>query len=135
MAAGTVTATYAKQYSVRQVVVDWVSGTDGEAGTASGEIVLDGQIVKVVTNPSGTAAPDANYDITLVDEDGVDIAQGLIQNRHTSNTEEAYIFEEVTLGGTATDAAALPVYHSGPVTFTVANAGSAKAGRATIYYR
>lgn len=122
---------YLKRGSVNVAVVSWTS--DG-SGAATETVELDGQIIKVTTNPSATA-PDDNYDITLVDEDGIDIAQGLLANRHTTNSQEVYLFEEATLGGTGTDAAALPVYHSGAVTFTVAAAGDTKSGVARIYYR
>jgi hypothetical protein len=122
---------YQKHTSVKVAVVTWESDGDGDATET---VALDGQIIKVVTNP-GVAAPTADYDITLVDDDGLDVAQGLLADRHTSNSEEVYLFHEATLGGTGSDAAALPVYHSGAVTFTVANAGATKEGVAKIYYR
>ena len=42
------------------------------------------------TNP-GATAPTANYDIVINDADGLDIAWGLLANRHTSNTEIAFL--------------------------------------------
>jgi hypothetical protein len=127
--AGTVSVSYNRSRPVRVATVTWESDGDGNA---DGTVTLNGQIVKVTTNP-GTAAPTADYDITLVDDDGIDIAQGLLADRHTSNSEEQYLYVEPTLGGTGTDAAALPLYHAGEVTFTVANAGNTKAGVAKIY--
>lgn len=129
--AGTVTVSYREHTSVRVAEVTWESDASGDA---TGTVALDGQIIKVTTNPD-TDAPSANYDITLVDEDGVDVAAGLLANRHTSNSEEAYLYKEITLGGTGTDRGILPIYHSGLVTFTVAAAGNAKNGVARIYYR
>lgn len=128
--AGTVTVAYRKHTSIRVADVSWTSDASGDA-TAT--VDLDGQLIKVTTNP--TDGPTANYDITLVDQDGIDVAEGLLANRHTTNSEEAYLFKQVTLTGTGSDAAALPIYHSGPVTFTVASAGNAKSGVARIYYR
>ena len=131
MAAAVVTVSYRRHGSSRIAVVDWTSATDGSATAA---VTLDGVIHKFVTNP-GATAPSANYDITLVDEDGIDIAQGLLANRHTSNSEEVYPFAEVTLGGTGSDAAALPLFHGGDVTFTLANAGDQKVGQLKVYMR
>lgn len=123
--------TYQKHTTVKIAVVDWTSDGDGDATQA---VELDGQIIKVVTNP-GAAAPTADYDITLVDDDGIDIAEGLLADRHTSNSEEVYLYKELVLVGTGTDAAALPIHHSGTVTVTIANAGASKAGVVKIYYR
>lgn len=129
--AGTVSVEYQKHTSVRVAVVTWESDGDGDA---DGTVVIDGEILKVVTNP-GAAAPTADYDITLLDEDGLDVLEGACMNRHTSNSEAAYPFKEVTLGGTGSDAAARPCVAAGPLTFTVANAGATKAGVAKVFYR
>lgn len=129
--AGTVSVAYKNHSSVKVAVVTWTS--DG-AGAADGTLELDGELLKVVTNP-GAAAPTDNYDITLIDEDGLDVAEGLLANRDTANSEAVYPYKEITVGGTGTDRVARPLYHSGAVTFTVANAGAAKEGVARIYYR
>lgn len=129
--AASVAVTYRRHGSSRIAVVDWTSASDG---SATGEVELDGQLVKFVTNP-GATAPTDDYDITLVDEDGIDVAQGLLANRDTSNSEEVYGYEEITLGGTGTDRGILPIFHAGPVTFTLANAGDSKVGQLKIYMR
>lgn len=122
--------TYQKHTSVKIAVVTLTSNGSGAATQA---IEIDGQIVKVVTNP--TDGPTANYDLTLVDDDSIDVAEGLLANRHTTNSEEVYPFKEVTLNGTGTDAAALPIYHSGTLTVTGANMGATKTTVVKIYYR
>lgn len=129
--AASVAVTYRRHGSTRIAVVDWTSASDG---SATGEVELDGQLIKFVTNP-GATAPSDNYDITLVDEDGIDVAEGLLANRDTSNSEEVYAFKQVTLTGTGSDAAALPIYHGGPVTFTLASAGDSKVGQLKVYMR
>lgn len=126
------TVAYKQHSSVKVAVVTWTSAADG---SFTADVELDGEILKVVTNPDGTVAPTDNYDITLVDEDGIDIAAGLLANRDTANSEEVYPYKELTLTGTATDRAIRPIVHSGKVTFTVANAGNAKSGVARIFYR
>lgn len=50
--------------------------------------VVAGQLERITTNP-GSTAPTANYDITVEDEDGLDMLGGAGANRHTSNSEEA----------------------------------------------
>jgi hypothetical protein len=122
---------YQKHTSVKIAVVSWISNGSGAATQA---IEVDGQLLKVVTNP-GAAAPTADYDITLIDDDGLDVAEALLGDRHTSNSEVVYLYHEIALTGTASDAAALPVYHSGTLTVTIANAGDTKDGVVKIYYR
>jgi len=120
---------------IKRAVIDWVSSA---GGGADGAVVLEGEILKVVTNP-GATAPTDNYDVTLVDEDGFDALEGYGANRDTATTEAVYPLkkEEVTLAGTLTDrgVVAQRVVVSGAYTFTVANAGDTKAGRCTIYFR
>lgn len=130
--AASVTVTYRRHGSIRIAVVDWISASDG---SATATVQLDGELLKFVTNPSGSAAPTDNYDITLVDEDSIDVAKGLLANRDTSNSEEIYPFVQVTLSGTGSDAAARPLFHGGPVTFTLANAGDTKSGQLKVYMR
>ncbi|MAH46575.1 hypothetical protein CMI37_12160 [Candidatus Pacearchaeota archaeon] len=121
--AGTLTYEDNKPNSkaaIGSVVISW-TGTAG--GAVSGNSVpFNGRIERVVTNP--TDGPTANYDITLDDADGLDLAQGLLANRHTTNSEEV-----TPLIGT---------YHLVPyrglITPTVANSGSSKSGTITIYY-
>lgn len=49
-----------------------------------------GRLVLLRTNP-GSTAPTDNYDMTLVDEDGLDRLQGFGANRDTTNSEEVVI--------------------------------------------
>lgn len=107
---------------IKALVVDWVS--DSATGAASGSTQLLGRLERLVTDP-GAVAPDANYDITLVDSNGFDVLQGVGANRHTSTTEQALI----VYSGTS----AHPIVYD-TVTFTIANAGNSKAGQAVIYY-
>jgi hypothetical protein len=113
----------------RCLIVAWTSDA---AGAVTATINIAGLIHKVVTNP-GATAPSANYDITLVDEDGIDIAQGLLANRHTTNSEEVYLYKEATLTGSVP--AAIPIFHAGALTLTIAAAGDSKQGVVRIYYR
>ena len=113
--AGTLTVAYGGEKKLQTVTVDWTSDASGDADVL---VYMEGAIVRVVTNP-GATAPSANYDITLVDADGFDLASSNLLNRHTSTTEQwiptAYPF------------------HTPSFTFTVANAGDSKIGTCTLY--
>ncbi len=130
--AGTVSVAYQKHTSIKAAVIDWVSSS---GGAADGEFEMDGELLRVVTNPDGSAAPTDNYDVVLTDRDGFDLAGGLLANRDTATTEEVNPFAQVTLSGTGSDAAAVRRVYAGTVTVGVTNAGDSKAGRITVYWR
>lgn len=122
--AGTVTVSPKPKVSgqgmkVERLEVAWTSDASGDA---TGSLTAYGWLIKVVTDP--TDAPTDNYDITLLDEYGADAFQGLLMNRDTTVTESAYTF--VT-------GSPVPVLLAGAHTFTVAAAGNAKSGVATLY--
>jgi hypothetical protein len=125
--AGTLTVTRdprqapneGRQYE--RVVIDWTSDASGNADVSIAN--LYGFLIKLVTDP-GSTAPTDDYDITLMDENGIDALAGAGMNRDTSTTEQVY--------PTATSAA-IPVFLCGTHTFTVANAGNAKVGKAVFY--
>ncbi len=124
MAASSTVTTYGG--SVNVVKMAWVSDSSGDV---TGVIFIDGEIVRMDTNP-GSAAPTANYDITLIDDiTGLDILGGAGANRHTTTTES--IVPTLT---TSAGAEAKPI-HYGTATLTVANAGNAKDGDIYLFYR
>jgi len=106
---------------IERIVVDWTSDASGNADASIEKIY--GWCVKIITDP-GSTAPTDNYDITLVDENGVDALEGKLVDRDTANNETVY---PLVTG------AATPVFLCGTHTFTVANAGNAKVGK-TIFY-
>ena len=107
----------------------WTSTTTGNVVYTMTDYVA-GTVDRFVTNP-GATAPTANYDITLLDEDSLDILAGLGANRHTSNTEVVYPQGTGALGGAT---GGVQIDFAGILTFNVAVAGSAKNGVATLYY-
>lgn len=111
--------------SLGKLIGTWLSHTDGVA-TISG-IPFNGTIRRIVSNP-GSAAPSANWDFTITDDDSLDLAAGLGANRHTSNTEE---FVPLKGDGTVTES---PVAAVGLISINVTNAGSGKDGVITVYY-
>ena len=118
MAAGT--SVNLDNNRLTKVAVSWTSDASGNATEV---IELNGWLIKCVTNP-GASAPTANYDITLIDADGIDAAESLLINRHTTNSESVYLLAT---------GAPVPVLVQGSYTFTVANAGDTKNGVATFY--
>ncbi len=107
---------------IKAIVIDWVS--DDTTGAASNSFHIDGQLIRLVTNP-GATAPTDNYDITLPDSNAFDTLQGLGVNRDTATTEQ----QNIVISGTSVHPAV-----NDTVTFTIANAGNSKTGQAVIYY-
>lgn len=118
---GTVTMAYSETRSIKSITWTWTSDASGDVSGTDTKYIA-GEALRWVTNP-GAAAPTANYDIVVNDVDGVDIAAGVLANRHTTTSEQAY--------------PAAATYHvfDGPLSLVVSNAGNAKAGTLTMYYR
>lgn len=114
--------------AVKKIEKTWTSSA---GGAATIPVNMNGIILRVVTDP-GSPAPDTNYDLTLVDEAGLDLflTQGL--NRHTSSSEHFCPGISITDGTTL---GVMPVAYNGIATITIANAGSAKVGTVTIFFR
>ena len=58
---------------------------------------IRGKLLQMATNPNGDTAPQDNYDITIVDADGIDVLQGVGANRDTANSEVAAIVYATSL--------------------------------------
>lgn len=124
---------------VQRVVIAWTSDDSTGAVTATTK-KISGRLLKVVTVPSATAAPTANYDIAITDEQSVDVLAGLagtggtdksLLNRHTSNTETVHLAPENSL----TDPVpGLEPKVCGKLAVAVTNAGNSKAGTIIIYW-
>ena len=122
------------RHGIRRVIATWLS--DDATGAVSGTTrKLSGTLIKANTNP-GSAAPTDDYDITLTDEDGVNILTACdddLSDRDTANSEEVYFLVK--------DHAVSPLAQSlhpvvcGAITIAVANAGNAKAGVLTLYVK
>ena len=128
--AGTVVVTKSETRSVKVLILSWTSDASGDVSGTTGS--MSGEILKIVTDPDGTDAPTANYDVVLNDTHAVDVALGLLANRHTSNNETVYPRQEITL---AVNSYAVPIFVDGTVEAVVSNAGNVKKGVISIYYR
>ena len=103
-------------------IIIW-SFTSSAGGAASEQTKkVSGKAKRMVTNPDNTDTPSANWDLTITDEDGVDILEGEGANRDPAGagTSEGYAFTISEL-------------IASKLTFTVANAGNAKKGVVKLY--
>lgn len=119
---------------IRKVLVSWTS--DDTTGAVTGTTMkIVGTLIKAVTDP-GAAAPTANYDIAITDEEGVDVlaaCQSTLANRHTANSEQVY-FLVLDAAGTPLAQSVHPVVCDA-LTIAVTNAGNSKTGQLVLYYR
>jgi hypothetical protein len=108
-----VTVTHATVGHVRRIVVDWTADSGDGSVTATVLPAFEGRIAELTTNP-GAVAPTDNYDITLVDAEGIDRLQGLGIDRDTANTE----YRPIVYSGSTIHP---PVCQADVLTLTIAN--------------
>lgn len=113
-AVGTVTQTHSRVGNIRKVV--FAVTADAAAATVPATAIsvpIEGRLIQLITDP-GATAPTDNYDITLVDGNGLDALQGVGANRDTANTEAA----AVVFSGTSINPV---VDETDTLTLTIAN--------------
>lgn len=127
---GTVTESFQDHRTVRKLSLAWTSDASGAvSGTDSS--VVSGEILRVTFVPgAGAVQPTDLYDLTLLDEDGVDVLQGLGANLSNANTTSV-----APLLGDGTAADSVHVAVDGPLSLVVAAAGNAKSGTLILYLR
>jgi hypothetical protein len=122
-AAGTVTVTEETHGSLKKITFVWTSDASGVVSGTLTTGAYNGAIERLVTVPAAAAAaPADNYDVTLLDEDGVDVLMGAGADRDTANTEQV---QRSSLGVVANDRLEL----------RIANAGDANSGTVHVYLR
>jgi len=99
-----------------QITWAWTSATDGSVSSQTAGSFTSKEI-SMITDP-GATAPTADYDITITDENGVDVMLATGTDRHTTATE--YV-----------KAANTGVVYKSRLTLTIAAAGAEKTG--TVY--
>lgn len=93
--AGTVTIVHDTIGTIGRIVCTCVADASDGSFPATALPKFSGQLLALKTNP-GATAPQANYDIALDDQDGIDALQGVGANRHTSNSEDVAIIRSGT---------------------------------------
>lgn len=108
---------------IAKITFNWT--TDDANGAASKTTVnkYTGEIIRLSTVPGAAPnAPTDDYDLTVSDEDGLDVLMGAGVNRDTANVEQV-------LGSS------LGAIFESELTFAVAAAGNLKKGTAHLYIR
>lgn len=151
MPAGSITMTMRPPDSqsnrpVRKVKFAWTSDaagavngikTDGTGsptivGVAAAPAFISGTIVGVTFIPSASAAPTALYDVTLKDDEGVDVLAGQgadLSATVTTRVKPGQSFKD----GTTTSLDPIPI--DDVLELVVTNAGNAKQGTVVLYLR
>jgi len=70
------------------ITYTWTADASDGSVPATASPKVTGYVVLAITDP-GATAPTDNYDITLTDEDDVDVFGGNLANRDTANSEHA----------------------------------------------
>lgn len=102
-----------------KIVFDWTAHTDGTAEGDTTYQYYTGRVIGATTDPD-TNAPDADYDIAILDGDGHDVCLGALSNRHTSNVEHV-------------GEANLSCVIESPLTLSVSGAGSGNQGKVILW--
>ena len=129
--AGTVSITYEEIGIVKVITLDWLSHSDGTiSGTATKKI--NGEIVKIVFDPdAGGTLPSDAYDLTLLDDNGLDVLAG--QGANLSQTNTTAVVPGVAFkDGTTTSE--VRCFVSSTLELRGAACGDAKGGIVKIYY-
>lgn len=134
MAAGTVTQTIEAGRNARPVAKVALGWTASGGGAVNGNYTtrIGGTIVRVVFIPSTTAVPTNNYDVTLLDENGVDVLGG--QGANLSDTTPTDMAPAMPLTDGVTSGLA-PVAIDDILELRVTNAGANGAGQVILYMR
>jgi len=119
---GTVTETVSETRAIKKIKLAWTTSTNGWASTTS---TFGGVIQRITyTSGSGSDAPINAYDVTLKDDDGLDVLLGTGANALSNVATTVYA---------ATNG--LPVAVDGVHSLVVTNAGSLKSGAVSIFLR
>jgi len=133
--SGTTVVSTSVNGPVTLVTWDWASDSAGRVVKSSPGIV--GTVDQIqVSSISGTTAPTNAFDITLLDTDGHDVAQGLLGNLSTASVLRFHPY----MKGSMTDqitTTALPVKIpvTGALQLRVLNAGDAKEGKVRVWLK
>ena len=111
---------------IKKITWNWTAHTDGEVAVATPNTettkAYNGEIVRLVTVPDGTDAPDADYDVYVYDEDDADVLMAGGLNRSATATEQVA-------------ASSLGVVANDKLTLCIDGAGSGNKGTVHLYIR
>lgn len=117
----TITENPEEYLPVKSIKWDWLC-TDGGVVSSTTLNKYCGIITKVVIIPDGApTAPTAAYDMTILDENGIDVLEG--NGADCSATATEYLDQSDGLGNVS----------ESTLTLTIAAAGNAKGGLVYLY--
>jgi len=110
---------------INVLVMNWTTDGSGDLTATDTGYPIEGYLMLVETDPSGTAIPSAAYTVTLTDANGVDVMGGALADRSTTTTEMTM----PKLNGNYT---IIPVVST--LEMDVTSAGNSKSGVIRIYF-
>lgn len=122
MAATATLNTEQNHRSVKFIKFTFIGNITTTESGAKTTHVFDGKLLHVVTSPSVTKVPTANWDLTLLDSNLQDILAGGGLNRSSGSTQHKL---QSTIGAAA----------GSKLRFKVANASSTGGGTVYVYIR
>jgi hypothetical protein len=125
--AASVTLTEETIGVIKKIAWNWTAHTDGKVATTTTNAettkAYNGEIVRLVTVPSGISAPSDNYTVLIYDDDDTDVLMAAATgNRDTANTEQIA-------------ASSLGVVANDKLTLYIEGAGSGGKGTVYLYIR
>lgn len=121
--SGTATVSETNTAGITRLKIEWTSTSGG--AVRKEKIGIYGTILALLTSPDNTDVPSVDYDITLLDDQALDVLNAAGIDRHTSN-------EEVATCNIANDTQ-MTTY--GEHALVIASAGSTKKGIIKLYIR
>lgn len=126
---------------VRSITLAWTSDASGDvtyelvgSGKVSGSgNYVSGYLERVIFVPgAGGVQPTDLYDVTIIEENGLDVLAG--QGANLSQSSASHVKPSVPMtDGTTTSTA--PIALDNILTLNVSNAGNAKSGTVILYLR
>lgn len=115
--------------TLAKMTFSWTSDADGAAMITTSDDV-QGTIVRITITPSaGDTAPSAAYDMTLTDEDGLEILS--TNGANLSATASTHFWPEVlSAAGNP-----MPVVTASKLTLAVTNAGDGNKGLVKVFIK
>jgi len=126
LAASSATQQHTRFGSLHRLDIAWTAHTDGSF-TSFVTRTINGMLYGVETNPGDGGITD-NYDITLTDDNGLDVMGGALANRDTLNTEFIQPYNAVQGSYLS-----MPVH--GALTMALSgNSAASVTGEVTLFY-
>jgi hypothetical protein len=115
----------------RITTISWIADSTGAVTSTASTAFIRGIIYQFITNPdtsrypvvadSSGRSPTDNYDITLTNTDGIDVAGGSLMNRDTTSTELTSPWIKYPNTSAYSDSLRVPFINNSKLTTAVTN--------------